>query len=213
MTLRTGLTAPKKRVRWRIRWQTRRPRDGCSSLPMTTCVWLRGRRHEQRASCLDQREEANPLQRGWVGADGNRVLPKLFWSAMPQLPLSGKNWSEHERAEIGRLEAVCSETNHWSLDCDHTDAGNPWCVIYDHQHHRIVLHIARIERRYVVVWPREGRSAETPNMTAAVEMALERLRAYAPRPFAIAGADRAERGRGAGVAAMHSEGTRHARKP
>ena len=41
----------------------------------------------------------------------------------------------------------------WSLDCDHTDAGDPWCVIYDQQHHRIVLHIARIERRYVVVWP------------------------------------------------------------
>src|SRR3954467_8942873 len=101
MTLRTGLTAPKKRVRWRIRWQTRRPRDGCSSLPMITCVWLRGRRHEQRASCLDQREEANPLQRGWVGADENRVLPTLFWSA---------NWSEHERVEIGRLEAVCSLT-------------------------------------------------------------------------------------------------------
>jgi hypothetical protein len=48
--------------------------------------------------------------------------------------------------------------------------------IYDQQDHRIVLHIARIERRYVVVWPRAGRSAETSSMTAAVEMALERLR-------------------------------------
>ena len=137
MTLRTGLTAPKKRVRWRIRWQTRRPRDGCSSLPMTTCVWLRGRRHERRASRLDQREEANPLQRGWDGADGDRVLPKLFWPGYALVTSVRKNWSEHERAEIGRLEAVCSETNHWSLDCDHTDAGDPWCVICDHQHHRI----------------------------------------------------------------------------
>ena len=94
------------------------------------------------------------------------------------IPLRGKNWSEHERAEIGRLEAVCSGTDHWSLECDHTDAGDPWCIIYDQQHHQIVLHIARIERRYVVVWPREGRSAETPSMTSAVEMALERLRAY-----------------------------------
>src|SRR4051812_30592731 len=71
------------------------------------------------------------------------------------IPLRGKNWSEHERSEIVRLEAVCSGTDHWSLDCDHTDAGDPWCVIYDQQHHRIVLHIARIDRRYVVVWPRE----------------------------------------------------------
>ena len=92
------------------------------------------------------------------------------------IPLRGKNWSEHERKEIGRLEAVCSATDHWSLECDHTDAGDPWCIIYDQQDNRIVLHIARIERRYVVVWPREGRSAETSSMTAAVEMALERLR-------------------------------------
>jgi hypothetical protein len=95
------------------------------------------------------------------------------------IPLRCKNWSEQERAEIGRLEALCSGTDRWSFECDHTDAGDPWCVIYDQQQHRIVLHIARIERRYVVVWPREGRSAETPSMTAAVEMALERLRGYA----------------------------------
>ena len=95
------------------------------------------------------------------------------------IPLRGKNWSEHERAEIARLEAVCSATDQWSLECDHTDAGDPWCVIYDQQHHRIVLHIARIERRYVVVWPRDGRSAETSSMTAAVELALERLRVSA----------------------------------
>ncbi len=92
------------------------------------------------------------------------------------IPLRGKNWSEHERAEIGRLEAACSAADHWILECDHTDVGDPWCIIYDRQDHRIVLHIARIERRYVVVWPRAGRSAETLSMTAAVEMALERLR-------------------------------------
>lgn len=38
------------------------------------------------------------------------------------IPLRGKNWSEQEHAEIGRLEAVCSATDHWSLECDHTDA-------------------------------------------------------------------------------------------
>ena len=95
------------------------------------------------------------------------------------IPLHGKDWSDHERAEIRRLEALCFGTDHWSLECDHTDAGDPWCVIYDQEHHTVSSHhIARIERRYVVVWPREGRSAETLSMPAAVEMALERLRAY-----------------------------------
>jgi hypothetical protein len=65
------------------------------------------------------------------------------------------------------------------VECEHTDAGDLWCIIYDQEPHRIVLHIARIERRYVAVWPREKRSAETSSMTAAVEMALERLQAYA----------------------------------
>ena len=96
---------------------------------------------------------------------GNDPPQPLNARSMEQLlmniPLRGKNWSEHERAEIGRLEAVCSGTDQWTLECDHTDAGDPWCVIYDQQHHRIVLHIARIERRYVVVWPREGPSSHT----------------------------------------------------
>ena len=63
------------------------------------------------------------------------------------------------------------------MECEHTDAGDPWCIIYDQEHHRIVLHIARIERRYVAVWPREERSAETSSMTAAVE---RRWRGYKP---------------------------------
>jgi hypothetical protein len=43
-------------------------------------------------------------------------------------------------------------------------------------HHRIILHIARIERQYVVVWPREQRSAKTAIMALAVDMALEGLK-------------------------------------
>jgi hypothetical protein len=41
---------------------------------------------------------------------GTVCCPNCFGQAMPQLPLSGKNWSEHEHAKIGRLEAVCSLT-------------------------------------------------------------------------------------------------------
>jgi hypothetical protein len=41
------------------------------------------------------------------------------------IPLRGRNWSEHERAEIGRREALCAGTDQWSLECDHTDAGDP----------------------------------------------------------------------------------------
>ena len=57
-----------------------------------------------------------------------------------------QDWSESERAEIGRLEKVCDASEHWTLECSHTDVGDPWCIIYDQEHHRTVLHIARIVR-------------------------------------------------------------------
>jgi len=54
--------------------------------------------------------------------------------------------------------------------------GDPWCVVYDREHHRIILHIARIESQYVVVWPREQRSAKTAIMALAIDMALDGLK-------------------------------------
>jgi hypothetical protein len=59
---------------------------------------------------------------------------------------------------------VCEASDHWKLECSHTDVGDPWCIVYDQEEHRIILHIARIERQYVVVWPGENRSAKTAIM-------------------------------------------------
>jgi hypothetical protein len=71
---------------------------------------------------------------------------------------------------------VCEASDHWTLECSHTDVGDPWCIVYDREEHRIILHIARIERHYVVVWPGENRSAKTAVMAVAIERALERLK-------------------------------------
>ncbi len=95
---------------------------------------------------------------------------------MPTLaPNNGHNWTDHERTEIGRLEAACHTADHWDLECSHTDEGDPWCIIYDRRYQRIVLHIARIDRRYIVVFPLEGRSAWTVTMTAAVGLAIMQI--------------------------------------
>ena len=61
------------------------------------------------------------------------------------------------------------------MECSHTDAGDPWCIIYDRQEHRIVLHIARIDRRYVVVCPTRQRSMNIATVEVAVDMALAEL--------------------------------------
>jgi hypothetical protein len=100
---------------------------------------------------------------------------------MTTYPFHNQDWTEAERAEIRRLEKVCDASEHWTLECSHTDIGDPWCIIYDRQDDGIILHIARIERQYVVVWPREQRSAKTAIMAVAVDMALDRLKSQRRR--------------------------------
>ena len=100
---------------------------------------------------------------------------------MPIPPRPGSDWTADERAEIRRLERLCAASDGLSLECSHTDAGDPWCIIYDQRQQRVILHIARIERQYVVVWPREQRSEKTAIVALAIDTALEGLKAYRRR--------------------------------
>jgi hypothetical protein len=93
-------------------------------------------------------------------------------------PCPGSDWTADERAEIRRLEQLCEASPDWSLECSHTDAGDPWCLIYDQHQRGIILHIARIDRRYVVVLPREHRSNKSTIMAVAVDFAVARLKSY-----------------------------------
>jgi hypothetical protein len=88
-------------------------------------------------------------------------------------PPGGSSWTTQEMAEIERLGAACKA--HLGLECGHTDVGDPWCVVYDKQHHGVVLHIARIDRRYVIVWPLEQRSIKTATLEAALDMVRAKL--------------------------------------
>jgi hypothetical protein len=98
---------------------------------------------------------------------------------VPLVPRGG-DWTDAEMAEIDRLRAVCQRSQDWELECDHTDAGDPWCIIYDRDHNQIVFHIARIDRSYVIVFPMRQWSTRTLTLSAAVDISLEELRALAP---------------------------------
>ena len=101
---------------------------------------------------------------------------------MKAIPLRpGFGWSGDERAELRQLEQLCDASQGWSLECSHTDAGDPWCVIYDQHQQGIILHIARIDRQYVIVWPREQRSYKSAIMAVAIDIALEGLTSYRRR--------------------------------
>lgn len=90
-------------------------------------------------------------------------------------PSPGTDWTDREREQIGRLEALCRRFEDWELECTHTDAGDPWCVIYDRRREAVVLHIARLDRRYIVEWPPRQRSMTMTTIEAAVDIALDGL--------------------------------------
>lgn len=85
------------------------------------------------------------------------------------------DWSQQELWEIDRIRAQCQKQPGFELECSHTDEGDPWCIVYDRQRERIILHIARIDRCYVVVSPRQSKSARASSMADAVETALRDL--------------------------------------
>jgi hypothetical protein len=75
------------------------------------------------------------------------------------LPRSKSEWTDEERVEIERIQAVYDGPD-YELESSHTDEGDPWCIIYDRNDYRVILHLARIDRRYFVVWPEQLRSVE-----------------------------------------------------
>jgi hypothetical protein len=94
---------------------------------------------------------------------------------MPTLrPKKAREWTSEEEAEIVRLRAVCGDGERWTLECSHTDEGDPWCIIFNQPHHRVILHVARIDRRYVVVVPLKG-SSWIATMNAAVDLAIAHI--------------------------------------
>ena len=70
----------------------------------------------------------------------------------------------------------------WGLDCSNTDAGDPWCVITDCRSGAILVHMARIDRKYAVVFPLQQRSLWVSSMTTAIETAISEIEA---RPVSV----------------------------
>ena len=94
-------------------------------------------------------------------------------AAVSVLPCRG-DWSPQELHEIDRVRALCDQRSGLELECSHTDEGDPWCIVYDQTRGRIILHVAKIDRCYVVVTP-PRKSVRATTMSQAVEIALKDL--------------------------------------
>lgn len=93
----------------------------------------------------------------------------------PVAPRRG-DWTQHELCELDRIRAACgARADFAEWECGHTDEGDPWCIVYVRGHGRIILHIARIDRCYVIAAPRQSLSSRSTSMTEAVEIALKQL--------------------------------------
>src|SRR5262245_39157542 len=97
------------------------------------------------------------------------------WTGIISVGTPAQAWNQRELFEIGRVRAV-SERCLLELVGGQSDEGDPWCVVCDREGERVLLHIARIDRRYVIARPcRSGRPHRTTSITAATEVALRWL--------------------------------------
>jgi hypothetical protein len=58
--------------------------------------------------------------------------------------------------EISRLHEACKVIDYrCRLERSHSEGADSWCILCDPRDHSIILHIARIDRRYLLVFDSE----------------------------------------------------------
>jgi hypothetical protein len=86
------------------------------------------------------------------------------------------NGSSAEAVQIGRLKRACAIIDcYWDIQCGCSDEGDPWCAVYDWGQDRAILHVARIDGRYLVAFPLSMHTSSTATLQAAIDAALIEL--------------------------------------
>ena len=94
----------------------------------------------------------------------------MSWAAM-----NHGCWSDRELHAIQRLRDASRAFVALEWEGGHSDEGDPWCIIHDTERKQVILHIARIDRHYVVVCPARAHVYRVSYLTAVVETALREL--------------------------------------
>ena len=90
-------------------------------------------------------------------------------------PAHGRGWSQRELREINRIRVACGNQFYVELAFGESDEGDPWCIVWEQEGERVVLHIARIDSCYVIAGPCRSRLQRTTSITAATDLALRWL--------------------------------------
>jgi hypothetical protein len=84
-------------------------------------------------------------------------------------------WSVPERIQIERIRYLCEKCPQLEFDGGQTDEGDPWFIVYDCERKQVALHIARIDRRYMVVRASQPKPLTVALLSAAINAALDEL--------------------------------------
>jgi hypothetical protein len=84
-------------------------------------------------------------------------------------------WSIPEQIQIERIRYLCEKCPELEFDSGQTDEGDPWFIVFDRQREQVAFHIARIERRYVIVRASRPKPLTAALLSAAIDAALDDL--------------------------------------
>jgi hypothetical protein len=108
---------------------------------------------------------------------GSRPRRELRWDeSIVHLAVWGRwqGWSQHELVHLHRAAkalrdaGLCLKT-----DSGKTDEGEPWFVFWDADSCEVIVHIARINRKYVVWFPNRNDSLSGRVLRDLIERLLE----------------------------------------
>lgn len=86
-------------------------------------------------------------------------------------PDTSVDWTSNERLELERLRDAYPSPQ-FEIECNSTEDGDPWCVVSDPTLDRVIIHIARIERSYVLIFPEKNLSKRLAQLKTAVDLVV-----------------------------------------
>ena len=84
-------------------------------------------------------------------------------------------WSTPEQIQIERIRYLCEKCPQLEFDCGQTDEGDPWFIVYDCERNEVAIHIARIDRRYIMVRASRPKPLTVYVLSPAINAALDEL--------------------------------------
>ena len=82
------------------------------------------------------------------------------------------DWSNGEKCELVRLHQTFPPPA-FEIECGTSDHQDPWCVVTDCSRDEIIIHIARIDRHYIVANGGNGYCKSFDKLADAVKLAIQ----------------------------------------